>query len=243
MGCGGCCRYFPCLRFTIGILTFLAFLMGVLSFMAPAWLERNIQSAELRDADFKDYETYSFGVLSSGGVYKAKENLEGEVIETSKYVWRFNDSWSQWSKLEDQTVMIVYAVGMLFILISLWNIAITECVPIKNQSTMLIMMVVWDILAALCIGAAVIMYCATWHNNDDLKKFCKNEGEGTEFKAFSLGICKLSWALYGAVATACVLTLVAVFSGCASRRALNDHQYTVKRNGTGSRENINTTWM
>ena len=108
--------------------------------------------------------------------------------ESSKYVWRFNDSWSQWSKLEDQTVMIVYAVGkfpvkilcfnifnpdyfseyeepllkhhhkiiiikqtyrsgMLFILISLWNIAITECVPIKNQSTMLIMMVVWDILA------------------------------------------------------------------------------------------------
>ncbi|XP_063676914.1 uncharacterized protein LOC134813149 isoform X2 [Bolinopsis microptera] len=224
MGCGGCCRYFPCLRFTIGILTFLAFLMGVLSFMAPAWLERNIQSAELRDADFKDYETYSFGVLSSGGVYKAKENLEGEVIETSKYVWRFNDSWSQWSKLEDQTVMIVYAVGMLFILISLWNIAITECVPIKNQSTMLIMMVVWDILAALCIGAAVIMYCATWHNNDDLKKFCKNEGEGTEFKAFSLGICKLSWALYGAVATACIvifvtgLNIIAAYQAKSQRR-------------------------
>ena len=42
---------------------------------------------------------------------------------------------------------ILFPLGMLFILISLWNIAITECVPIKNQSTMLIMMVVWDILA------------------------------------------------------------------------------------------------
>ena len=59
------------------------------------------------------------------------------------------------------------------------------------------------ISSALCIGAAVIMYCATWHNNDTLKLFCENKGEGTEFKAFSLGICKLSWALYGAVATAC----------------------------------------
>ena len=47
------------------------------------------------------------------------------------------------------------------------------------------------------------MYCATWHNNETLKDFCKNTGDGTEFKAFSLGICKLSWALYGAVATAC----------------------------------------
>ena len=29
----------------------------------------------------------------------------------TKYVWQFNDNWNQWTKLEDQTVMIVYAVG------------------------------------------------------------------------------------------------------------------------------------
>ncbi|KAL5261935.1 hypothetical protein ACHWQZ_G007592 [Mnemiopsis leidyi] len=226
MGCGGCCRYFPCLRFTIGILTFLAFLMGILSFMAPAWLERDIL-ADPRDAAMTEYKTYAYGVLSSGGVQKIYETVNGvktATVKETKYVWQFNDNWNQWTKLEDQTVMIVYAVGMLFILISLWNIAITECVPIKNQSTMLIMMVVWDILAALCIGAAVIMYCATWHNNETLKDFCKNTGDGTEFKAFSLGICKLSWALYGAVATACVvifvtgLNIIAAYQAKSQRR-------------------------
>ena len=30
----------------------------------------------------------------------------------TKYTWQFNDNWNQWTKLEDQTVMIVYAVGM-----------------------------------------------------------------------------------------------------------------------------------
>jgi len=226
MGCGGCCRYFPCLRFTIGILTFLAFLMGILSFMAPAWLERDILT-DSRDAQLADYETYAYGVLSSGGVYKIYDPVTKDgvkKVKETKYVWQFNDNWNQWSKLEDQTVMIVYAVGMLFILISLWNIAITECVPIKNQSTMLIMMVVWDILAALCLGAAVIMYCATWHNNATLKAFCENKGDGTEFKAFSLGICKLSWALYGAVATACVvifvtgLNIIAAYQAKSQRR-------------------------
>ena len=46
-----------------------------------------------------------------------------------------------------QAIMIIYASGLFFLLISLWNITITECVPIKNQSTMLIMMVIWNILA------------------------------------------------------------------------------------------------
>jgi len=200
--------------------------MGILSFMAPAWLEREILT-DVRDADKTDYKTFAYGVLSSGGVYKDVVDTADDgtkTVKETKYVWQFNDNWSQWTKLEDQTVMIVYAAGMLFILISLWNIAITECVPIKNQSTMLIMMVVWDILAALCIGAAVIMYCATWHNNVTLKAFCENSGEGTEFKAFSLGICKLSWALYGAVATACIvifvtgLNIIAAYQAKSQRR-------------------------
>ena len=29
----------------------------------------------------------------------------------TKYVWAFNDSWSQWSSLEDKAVMIIYAAG------------------------------------------------------------------------------------------------------------------------------------
>ena len=48
--------------------------------------------------------------------------------------------------------------GMLFILISLWNITVTECVAIKSQGTMLIMMVVWNILAGNTIfGHHVIL--------------------------------------------------------------------------------------
>lgn len=229
MGCGGCCRYFPCLRFTIGIFTFLAFLMGALSFMSPAWLDREINTTKTRDAGLVDYQSYSYGILSNGGVMKVGREVDpvtaAETYTETKYVWSFKDNWNQWTGVSDKAIMIVYATGMLFILISLWNIAITECVPIKNQSTMLIMMVVWNILAALCISAAVIMLCATWHNNENMNAFCRNESDtGTQFKAFSLGVCQLSWGIYGAVATGCVLIFVTGLCIIASYQAKNQRR-------------------
>lgn len=171
--------------------------MGTLAFIAPAWLGRDVETADA-DLTTQGYQTYSYGLISSGGVKK-----DPATSEDTKYVWKFNDDWNQWKGIEEKSVMIMYAVGLLFILISLWNIAITECVPIKNQSTMLIMIVVWDVLAASCIAAAVLAYCSTWDMTESLKEFC-----GSDLKKFSPGTCELQWGLYGAVASACAVIFV-----------------------------------
>lgn len=197
--------------------------MGSLAFISPAWIEREVEST---DTDLVDFKTFAYGVISSGGVLQTEKMVEGTstTYGSSRYVWRFKDDWTQWEQVEDKTIMIVYACGLLFLLISFLSISITECVPIKNRSTMFITMVIWDVLAALCIAASIIVFCATWHNNGNLVKFCGNAGNTPEFKAFGLGKCSLSWSLYGAVATACIvifltgLNIVASYQAKSQRR-------------------------
>jgi len=193
-----------------------------LSLISPAWLERDIKTSDA--ATYQNYKTYSYGLISSGGDLIDSESDDNGTSYT-KYTWSFNTNWNQWNKMEEKAIMIIYASGMLFILISLWNITVTECVAIKSQGTMLIMMVVWNILAALCLTAAIIMFCATWHTNSTLNSFCKNPSDsGTKFAAFSLGICQLSWAIYGAVATACVIIFLTGLNIIAAYKAKNQRR-------------------
>lgn len=229
MACADCCRYFPYLRFFIGLFTFLAFLMGSLAFISPQWVGRDMSTTESSSTgDYNNYKFFYYGILSNGGSKVVTADFNSTA--PTKFVWKFKDNWDQWKTTESKAIMIIYASGLFFLLISLWNITITECVPIKNQSTMLIMMVIWNILAALCIGAAIIVMCATWHQVTDLNKLCKADGTTEDFKAFSLGTkCELGWSMYGALATACVLIIVTGLAFIGSYQAKNTRRDTAFR--------------
>jgi hypothetical protein len=231
MACADCCRYFPYLRFFIGLFTFLAFLMGTLAFISPQWVGRDINQvtdATISDGMYKDYKFFYYGILSNGG---SKMMDSSATNSSTKFVWKFKDNWTQWETVESKAIMIIYASGLFFLLISLWNITITECVPIKNQSTMLIMMVIWNILAALCIGAAIIVMCATWQQGGGLETLCEDSASSADdFKAFSLGTkCELGWSMYGALATACVLIIVTGLAFIGSYQAKNTRRDTAFR--------------
>lgn len=188
----------------------------------------NTAETALANGTYKDYKFFYYGILSNGGSKVVGADANG-TVET-KFVWKFKDNWVQWTTTESKAIMIIYASGLFFLLISLWNITITECVPIKNQSTMLIMMVIWNILAALCIGAAIIIMCATWHQDTVLDALCEKSLSTDTHKAFALGKnCELGWSMYGALATACVLIIVTGLAFIGSYQAKNTRRDTAFR--------------